>query len=140
MPFNPLGFLSGFLGPQSIPTLLQIGVGYVAVLWIFLILWVAKDASHRSDSLFFQLVAVLIIVITTPLIGIPLYLLIRPSTTVIEREMYDMLHYIVTEADRDEEEIEEVVMVKNGKKDKKSKVRETEDRDEGVTYVDEEEE
>ena len=112
----------------------------MAVLWIFLILWVAKDASHRSDSLFFQLVAVLIIVITTPLIGIPLYLLIRPSTTVIEREMYDMLHYIVTEADRDEEEIEEVVMVKNGKKDKKSKVRETEDRDEGVTYVDEEEE
>lgn len=147
MPLNPFEFLQGFLGSQLLPNILQIGVGYIVLLWIFLILWVAKDASHRSESLFFQLVAVLIIVITTPLIGLPLYLLIRPSTTILERELYDMLHYMVTGGEDLEEDGEEDIIEKpKPKKEKEKRSRRnaeggsTEERDQGITYVDEEEE
>lgn len=87
--------ITDFLAQPPLAFALQAGVGYLALLWIFAILWVVKDASNRSDSIAFQLISVLIVVIATPFVGLPLYLLIRPSQTLFERDAYEMLQYLV---------------------------------------------
>ena len=97
--------LSDFLAQPPLAFALQVAVGYVALAWIFTILWTIKDASNRSESIAFQLISVLIVVLATPLIGLPLYLLIRPSQTLFEKDMYEMLQYLVGD-DANEEIVE----------------------------------
>lgn len=87
--------IADFLAQPPLAFALQALVGYLALIWIFSILWVVKDASNRSDSIAFQLISVLIVVIATPFIGLPLYLLIRPSQTLFEKDVYEMLQYLV---------------------------------------------
>lgn len=59
-------------------------IAYFFVVWIGLVLWVARDISHRSNSRLFQMLCVLIIIFLTPL-WIFLYLLIRPRRSVYEK-------------------------------------------------------
>lgn len=53
-------------------------VALVAFLWIYCLLWVAKDSSTRTEHFSFQLLSILLILLGTPLIWLPLYFLIRP--------------------------------------------------------------
>lgn len=46
--------------------------------WIWSILWVTKDISLRSDSIFLQILSIIFVTVFTPLIWIPLHILIRP--------------------------------------------------------------
>jgi hypothetical protein len=62
-------FLSGYL-------LLSV----LIAIWLYTLIWVAKDASARSHSLWFQILSLLLVTLLTPLVGFPLYLLIRPLT------------------------------------------------------------
>ena len=57
---------------------------YFFVIWISLVVWVIKDISIRSNNLFLQILSVLIILLLTPL-GIFIYLLIRPRSTLYEK-------------------------------------------------------
>ena len=57
---------------------------YFFVIWGALILWVARDISHRTTSTLLQIFCILMIIILTPL-GIFLYLLIRPGKTIYEQ-------------------------------------------------------
>lgn len=59
-------------------------VVYFFVIWIALIVWVARDISHRSSSAFVQALCILGIIFLTPL-GIFLYLLVRPGKTLYEQ-------------------------------------------------------
>jgi TM2 domain-containing membrane protein YozV/RNA polymerase subunit RPABC4/transcription elongation factor Spt4 len=47
-------------------------------LWIVGIIWVCKDVNARTNSLFFQIVSILFVALLTPVLGLPLYLSIRP--------------------------------------------------------------
>lgn len=57
---------------------------YVVIyLFIFLrilsIIWVVKDISYRTNHLFYQIFCILLITFLSPLIGLPLYLVVRPA-------------------------------------------------------------
>lgn len=38
-----------------------------------------RDATRRSDSLLFHILATLLVLVLTPVFGLPLYLILRPS-------------------------------------------------------------
>jgi len=59
-------------------------VAYFFVIWIAIIIWVVKDISNRTNSIFLQILSILIVVLFTPL-GVFLYLLIRPGRTIFEK-------------------------------------------------------
>lgn len=52
--------------------------GLFVIIWVIFIIWVAKDASKRSNSLMFVVIAVLMATVLTPVLWVPLYLAIRP--------------------------------------------------------------
>jgi len=57
---------------------------YVFVVWFCIVVWVAKDISNRTRSIWLQIVSILIVLFLTPL-GIFIYLLIRPQKTLFEK-------------------------------------------------------
>ena len=59
-------------------TIAIIIVWIVVFFWIIAIIWTAKDISARTDSSFFHIISVLFVTLLTPIIGLPLYLAIRP--------------------------------------------------------------
>ena len=62
----------------SSKTIAIIIVWIVIFFWIIAIIRTAKDISARTDSSFFHIISVLFITLLTPIIGLPLYLAIRP--------------------------------------------------------------
>lgn len=70
---------------------------YIGLLWLFVIIWVTRDAIHRSDSLMFQVLAILINIIF-PLLGILLYLIIRPTKTTAEKYYEELEHRLILES------------------------------------------
>jgi type IV secretory pathway VirB3-like protein len=50
----------------TIELAVKIIIGYFFVVWIALIVWVIKDISVRTNSMFFQIFCVLTILILTP--------------------------------------------------------------------------
>ena len=59
-------------------TIAIIIVGVIIFFRIIAIIWTAKDISARTDSSFFHIISVLFVTLLTPIIGLPLYLAIRP--------------------------------------------------------------
>lgn len=57
---------------------------YFFIVWIALVIWVAKDISNRTNSRIYQGFCVLLMILFTPL-GIFLYLLIRPGKSIFEK-------------------------------------------------------
>jgi RNA polymerase subunit RPABC4/transcription elongation factor Spt4 len=56
---------------------------YFCVVWIALIIWVARDILQRSNNKFLQVFCILIMILFTPF-GVFLYLIIRPGKNVYE--------------------------------------------------------
>lgn len=50
----------------------------IVFLWILCVIWVLRDASSRSENVFYQLFSALLIVFLTPVLGLPLYIAFRP--------------------------------------------------------------
>lgn len=74
---------------------------YIAVLWLAVVIWVARDIIERSNSLIFQ-VLMIGINIVLPVFGLLVYLIIRPSKTLLER-YYEELEVKVLTEQQDEE-------------------------------------
>ncbi|MEI7510891.1 MAG: zinc ribbon domain-containing protein [Candidatus Peregrinibacteria bacterium] len=72
------------LSVENLHLLLIIAGGYTALLWIAITIWIARDAIHRSHSTLFHLFAVVINVII-PFLGAVLYLVFRPSQSLLEK-------------------------------------------------------
>ena len=70
---------------------------YVGLLWLSIIIWVTRDAISRTNSLLFQVFAILLNIIF-PLLGILLYLIIRPGKTVLERYYEELEHRLILES------------------------------------------
>lgn len=62
----------------TIEFMIKFFVAYFFLVWIVLVIWVARDISRRSSSRLFQTFCVLSMIILTP-IGVFFYLLIRPK-------------------------------------------------------------
>lgn len=76
----------------------QLGaIAYIGLLWLSIIIWVTRDAIHRSDSLIFQVISILLNIIF-PILGVLLYLIIRPAKTSVERYYEALEHRLIMEA------------------------------------------
>lgn len=64
---------------------------YFAIFWFALLIWVTRDIINRTNNVVFQ-AAVIILNTVLPLFGLVIYLLIRPSRTLMEK-YYDELEY-----------------------------------------------
>lgn len=72
-------------------------VVYFGLLWLTIIVWVTRDAINRSNSLLFQVFAILLN-IAFPILGILLYLIIRPGKTTLERYYEDLEHRLILDS------------------------------------------
>lgn len=85
-----------FLSSPSFSLWQTIGLVYVGLLWLSIIIWVTRDSISRSNSLIFQVFAILIN-IAIPILGVVLYLIIRPGKTNLERYYEDMEQQLLTD-------------------------------------------
>ena len=82
-------FLIGWPGGDLEATLTiaaAIVLSYLTLIWVTTILWAYRDIRGRSRDPLSQLVGVAIVV-GLPLVGIPLYLVLRPTATL--QQVYD---------------------------------------------------
>lgn len=73
-----------FLSSDTFGTVKVAVLAYFALLWLAIIIWVTKDVLQRSQSILFQAFAILLVIIV-PILGVLLYLIVRPSKTRKER-------------------------------------------------------
>lgn len=73
-----------FMGSDAFGTLKIGTLAYFALLWLAIIIWVTRDALQRSESILFQAFAILLN-IAVPILGVLLYLIIRPNKTRVEK-------------------------------------------------------
>jgi ABC-type multidrug transport system fused ATPase/permease subunit len=111
-----------FISTPSFKTLQMAVVIYVGLLWLSIIIWVTRDAIHRSDSLIFQVLAILLNIIF-PILGILLYLIIRPGKTTTEKYYEELEHRLILESigEKGGEHPHKKTHKKEDKKHKKSK-------------------
>jgi Double zinc ribbon len=75
--------------------------GYVAALYVATAFFVWRDARRRSDSVLFQLFA-LILGFVPPFLGALVYLMVRPPTTLDQERQLALEEQAILEVDRDE--------------------------------------
>ena len=72
------GVFDSLLASPSLGTIFQIVFLVLIALWILGIIWVAKDILSRTNNSGLQMVSILLVTFLTPLVGLPLYFIIRP--------------------------------------------------------------
>lgn len=109
---------------------------YVGILWIALILWVTKDITNRTNNMGFQILSISMLIFLTPIFGLPLYILVRPSRTLMERyfeeveqDMIEQYYDSVERFDSQEENLDTTSPKKKVPKKVSKKSRSAEDED-----------
>jgi len=69
---------------------------YIFILWVALVIWVARDVVGRTKNLVFQ-VSVILLAIVLNVFGLLIYLIIRPQKTLIEKYHEDLEHKALAE-------------------------------------------
>ncbi len=54
-------------------------IGLILFIWVVAILWTMKDIGARTHSVWIQILCILLVGIGTPVVGLPLYRLLRPT-------------------------------------------------------------
>ena len=91
--------LNAIVNFASTPSFKNIGLGaliYAGLLWLSTIVWVTRDAINRSDSIIFHVISIFLN-IAFPVLGVLLYLIIRPSKTTTERYYEELEHKLIME-------------------------------------------
>lgn len=86
-----------FLGSDTFGTVKVAVLAYFALLWLAIIIWVSKDVLQRSNSIVFQAFSILLSIVV-PILGVLLYLIIRPGKTRMEK-YYEELERNMLEED-----------------------------------------
>ena len=60
-------------------------LAYLIAIWVAFVIWVVRDITNRSSNILVQTFSILLIVAFTPIFGLPLYLLVRPRSTLFEK-------------------------------------------------------
>ncbi|MBO4203796.1 hypothetical protein J5893_03120 [bacterium] len=55
-----------------------VGLIILCFFWLIALIWVVKDANARSENIAFQILAIVLVVVLTPVFGLPLYVALRP--------------------------------------------------------------
>jgi RNA polymerase subunit RPABC4/transcription elongation factor Spt4 len=84
---------------SSFETIIKWVLLYLAFFWVALVIWVAKDAIARSNSIIFH-VLVIILNIFLPIFWLIIYLLIRPSRTLLDKYYEDLEYQALTWHDK----------------------------------------
>ena len=69
----------------TIDTLITSVTVYILVVWLACIIWVIKDITSRSRNIIIQVISILLVICFSPIFWLPIYLLIRPKTTLFEQ-------------------------------------------------------
>lgn len=93
---------------------------YFGLLWLAVIIWVTRDAINRSESLLFQVFAILLNILF-PILGILLYLIIRPNKTTLDRYYEDLEHRLILESISEKKDDDAGFTVKRSKHAKSKK-------------------
>lgn len=80
-----VSFYGVILSGLTLDFALKLGVIYGLIIWLAVIIWVIKDITNRTTNILFQVFSILLVVVFTPIFGLPIYLLIRPNTTLFEQ-------------------------------------------------------
>ncbi|MBN2096767.1 hypothetical protein JW752_05260 [Candidatus Peregrinibacteria bacterium] len=123
LPFNlNINTALEFISTPSFKTIQLAVIIYFGLLWLAIIIWVTRDAINRSNSLLFQVIAILLNIFF-PVLGILLYLIIRPSKTTLERYYEELEHRLILESIGEGDEDMKIKSIKKlpKKKDKKTK-------------------
>lgn len=91
-----------FIGSDTFGMIKIAVLAYFALLWLVILIWVTKDVLQRSKSVLFQAFSILLS-IAVPILGVLLYLIIRPSKTQNER-YYEELERNMLESEIHSEE------------------------------------
>lgn len=70
--------LDYFIQTNGAAGVIKIIVIFFIFLWIISIVRVAKDIAHRTHNVLMQIICILLITLLSPIIGLPLYIIIRP--------------------------------------------------------------
>ncbi len=73
-----------FLSSDTFGTVKIAVLAYFSLLWLAIIIWVTRDVLQRSKSILFQAFSILLVIIV-PILGVLLYLIVRPGKTRTER-------------------------------------------------------
>lgn len=86
--------LINFLASDPQLRLLQFLLLSVAGASVYLVLFTTRDSILRSNSFWFQFFSIALVAVL-PIVGFLLYLLIRPSRTLKDKEMEEVMQYIL---------------------------------------------
>ncbi len=111
-----------YISTPSFKTLQLAIIIYFGLMWLAVIIWVTRDAINRSTSLIFQVLAILLNILF-PILGILLYLIIRPGKTTLERYYEELEHRLILESIN--EKGDEGMKIKSIKKLPKKKDKKT---------------
>lgn len=78
--------------PSEFLSLIDVPLTIIVFLWILTIIWVLKDSNYRSSSTSFCLFSLLLVTLWTPVIGLPIYLAIRPLGYKHERKYWKAMN------------------------------------------------
>ncbi len=87
-----------FISSPTFGTIQIVAIAYVGLLWLSIIIWVTRDSINRSNSLIFQTFSI-VINIVVPILGVILYLIIRPGKTSMEKYYEEIEHKMISEGD-----------------------------------------
>ena len=88
IPASLVGFLPSVFssGMETVVRSVQIALGVGAAGLVFLIFWATRDILRRTRSTTLQVLNILMVALL-PVVGFGLYLIVRPSRTIEEKEM-----------------------------------------------------
>lgn len=80
----------------------------IVFFWLLVIVWVIKDSNYRSNSTVFVIFSLLLVTLGTPLLGLPIYLAIRPLGYKYERVYWKA---VMTQEEEFEEQVIEAYKI-----------------------------
>ncbi|HRI35875.1 MAG TPA: hypothetical protein PK765_02125 [bacterium] len=86
---SAVSLYESFFTDLSVDSIIRMVIIYAFVIWAAFVIWVIKDITNRTTSILLQVFSILLVIALTPLFGLPIYLLIRPASTLFERSYYE---------------------------------------------------
>ena len=93
-----IDYLLNFEPANFFSTGLKAVFGYIFVLLVAIVIWVARDIVSRTKSLIFQVLAILLVIILN-LPGLLIYLIIRPQKTLLEKYHEELEQKVLAETE-----------------------------------------
>lgn len=85
-----------FLSADPNVLMLQSSLMFIGVIVVFLVFFTTRDILLRTNSFWYMLFSIVLTAVL-PVVGFCIYLLIRPTQTLKEREMEEMLRQLTTD-------------------------------------------